>query len=261
MGRLDNKVTIVTGANSGMGRATMLLFAREGARVVGVARREDKLADVLDEVTRAGGTGCVVAADLSTEDGARQAIRTAVEQFGGVDVLVNNAGVGAAYASVQPGSMNTIEETTPEMWDHVMAINLSSAFLMTRGVIPEMRKRGGGSLVHIGSISGYRGQDTAHTYTAAKGALINLSRSLALAYARDGIRSNVIAPGYVRTPMVEEYLGVFEDETARYQVNPMGRAAEPAEIANGCLFFASDESSYCSGSLLVMDGGLSAKGA
>jgi NAD(P)-dependent dehydrogenase (short-subunit alcohol dehydrogenase family) len=261
MGRLENKVAIVTGASSGMGRATMLRFAREGARVVGVARSEDKLAEVLREVTRDGGTGCVVAADLSTEDGAGRAIDAAVERFGGVDVLVNNAGVGASYAAVQPGSMNAIDETTPEMWDHVMAINLTSAFLMTRGVIPEMRKRGGGSLVHIASISGYRGQDSAHTYTAAKGAIINLSRSLALTYARDGIRSNVISPGYVRTPMVEAYMGVFDDEEARYKVHPMGRPGEPAEIANGCLFFASDESSYCSGSHLIIDGGLSAKGA
>lgn len=261
MGRLENKVAIVTGASSGIGHATMLLFAREGARVVGVARRKDRLADVLDQVKQEGGVGSVVDADLSHAGEAARAVQAAVTQFGGVDVLVNNAGVGGSYAQIEPTSMNTVEETTPEMWDHIMAINLTSAFLMTRAVIPEMRRRGGGSLVHISSISGYRGEHTAHTYTAAKGAVINLSRSLALTYSRERIRSNVIAPGYVRTPMVEAYLGVFDDDATRYTVNPMGRAADPGEIANGCLFFASDESSYCSGSLLVMDGGLSVKGA
>jgi NAD(P)-dependent dehydrogenase (short-subunit alcohol dehydrogenase family) len=260
-GRLDGRVAIITGASSGMGRATMLLFAREGARVVGIARGEARLTEAVDQVRRAGGIGHVVATDLSTPAGATRAIGEAIETFGGIDILVNSAGVGASYAMEQPGSMDTVEETTPEMWDHVMAINLTSAFLMTRGVIPHMRDRGGGSLVHISSISGYRGQDTAHTYTAAKGAIINLSRSLALTYGRQGIRSNVIAPGYVRTPMVEAFLGIFDDDALRYNVNPMGRAAEPEEIAHGCLFFASPESSYCNGSFLAMDGGLSAKGA
>jgi meso-butanediol dehydrogenase/(S,S)-butanediol dehydrogenase/diacetyl reductase len=261
VGRLENKVAIVTGASSGIGRATALVFAREGALVVAAARREDKLSDLLAQLRAAGGEGCAVVADLVREDDVNRVVDEAVATYGGVDVLVNNAGVGASYADVRPGSMETLEHTSAQMWDHVMAVNLTSTFLMTRAVIPVMRRRGGGSLVHVGSISGNRGQDTAHTYTAAKGAVTNLSRSLALAHGRDGIRSNVVAPGYVRTPMVESYLGVFDDDDVRYTVNPLGRAADPAEIANGCLFFASDESSYCNGSMLAMDGGLSAKGA
>jgi NAD(P)-dependent dehydrogenase (short-subunit alcohol dehydrogenase family) len=261
MGRLESKVAIVSGASSGVGRATMLLFAREGAHVVGVARRKDRLAAVLEEVEGAGGVGHIVDADLSGEDGAARVVDETIARFGGVDVLVNNAGVGASYAHVEPASMNTVEDTTPAMWDHVMAINLTSVYLMTRAVIPVMRSRGGGSLVHISSISGYRGQDSAHTYTAAKGAVINLSRSLALTHGSDHIRSNVISPGYVRTPMVAEFLDAFDDDAQRFTINPMGRAADPIEIANGCLFFASDESSYCTGSMLAMDGGLSAKGA
>jgi len=261
MGRLDDQVAIVTGASSGVGAAAMQLFAAEGARVVGVARRQGVLEEVLAKVEAAGGEGMVFAADLSVESEAQAAHEAAVARYGDIDVLVNCAGVGYAYRDVRPGSMDPIETTTSELWDEVMAINLGSAVHMIRLAIPVMRRRGGGSIVNVASISGFTGLAAAHTYTAAKGALINLTRSLAITYARDGIRSNVVAPGFIDTPMVEAVIGLFDDETLRWQLSPMGRPATAEEIAYGCLFFAGDESAYCNGSVLAIDGGTTAKGA
>jgi NAD(P)-dependent dehydrogenase (short-subunit alcohol dehydrogenase family) len=260
-GRLGGKVAIITGASSGVGAATMRLFAREGAKVLGIARRQPVLAEVLADVQGEGGQGAVFAADLSVENEAQAAVDAAVAKYGRIDVLVNCAGVGYSYGEVRPGSMDAIDTTSSELWNEVMAINLGSAFHMIRLAIPVMRQHGGGSIVNVASISGLTGLAAAHTYTAAKGALINLTRSLAITYARDGIRSNVVAPGFIDTPMVEAVIGVFDDETLRWQLSPMGRPATPEEIAYGCLFFASHESAYCNGSILAMDGGTTAKGA
>ena len=260
-GRLEGKVAIVTGASSGVGAATLRLFAREGAKVVGVARRESVLQEVLDRVRTDGGEGMVVPGDLSSEDAARQTVETTESTYGRVDVLVNNAGVGYSYQESRPGSMDPIDTTPSELWDEVMEINLGSSVHMLRHTIPLMKRQGSGSIVNVASISGLTGLAAAHSYTAAKGAIINLTRSLALAYARDGIRSNVVAPGFIDTPMVAPVIGVFEDENVRWQLTPMGRAATPEEIAYACLFFASDESSYCNGSILAVDGGTTSKGA
>jgi NAD(P)-dependent dehydrogenase (short-subunit alcohol dehydrogenase family) len=261
MGRLDGKVAIVTGASSGVGAATMRLFALEGAQVLGVARRQAVLEQVLADVEAARGEGAVFAADLSVEHEAQATLDAAVAKYGRIDVLVNCAGVGYAYGDVRPGSMDPLDTTSSELWDEVMAINLGSAVHMLRLVIPVMRQNGGGAIVNVASISGFTGLAAAHTYTAAKGALINLTRSLAITYAVDGIRSNVVAPGFIDTAMIAAVIGMFDDDALRWQLSPMGRPATPEEIANGCLFFASDESSYCNGSVLAMDGGTTAKGA
>jgi NAD(P)-dependent dehydrogenase (short-subunit alcohol dehydrogenase family) len=236
----------------------MQLFAREGAKVVGVARRQAVLEQVLANVEAEGGEGAIVAADLSVESEAQAMLDAAIARYRRIDVLVNCAGVGYAYRDVRPGSMDPIDTTSSELWDEVMAINLGSAVYMIRLVIPVMRQHEGGSIVNVASISGFTGLTAAHTYTAA---LINLTRSLAITYARDGIRSNVVAPGFVDTPMIEAVIGMFDDETLRWQLSPMGRPATAEEIAYGCLFFASDESAYCNGSVLAMDGGTTAKGA
>ena len=261
MPRLDGKIAIVTGASSGVGAATMRLFAREGAKVVGVARRQGVLEEVLVGIEAEGGEGAIVAADLSVESGAQATVDATIANYGQIDILVNCAGVGYSYRDVRPGSMGAIDTTSPELWDEVMAINLGSAVHMVRLVIPVMRQQNGGSIVNVASISGFTGLTAAHTYTAAKGALINLTRSLAITYVRDGIRSNVVAPGFIDTPMVAAVVGMFDDEMLRWQLSPMGRPATPEEIAYGCLFFASDESSYCNGSVLAIDGGTTAKGA
>jgi NAD(P)-dependent dehydrogenase (short-subunit alcohol dehydrogenase family) len=260
--RLAGRVAVITGASSGVGAAAARLFAREGAQVVAVARRRELLEDVIAEIRCAGGEGAVVVADLAAGEGAEQAFAGALDAFGRVDVLVNNAGAGHSYGLARPGAMDPVHTTTPALWDEVLAINLSSAFRLTRLVVPDMQARGSGSIVNVTSIAGYTGLADAHAYTAAKAGLINLTRSLAIAYARDGIRSNAIAPGSIDTPMVRPAtLERFADEEARWQLAPMGRPATPEEVAYACLFFASDESSYCNGSVLAVDGGVTARGA
>jgi NAD(P)-dependent dehydrogenase (short-subunit alcohol dehydrogenase family) len=258
-GRLAGRVAIITGASSGVGAAALGLFAREGAHVVGVARRQSVLDEVIEQLVGKGSKGIVVATDLSDPTGAERAVESAIAHYGRVDVLVNCAGVGYSYGKTHPGSMDPLETTSPELWDEVMAISLGSAVNMARAVLPPMRAQGGGSIVNVASISGVTGLTAAHTYTAAKGALINLSRSLAITYARDGIRSNVVAPGFIDTPMVADLIGVFADEDLRWQISPMGRPATPEEIAYACLYFACDESSYCNGSYLAVDGGTTAR--
>lgn len=260
-GRLDGKVVIVTGASSGVGAATMKLFAAEGAKVVGAARRQQVLDGVLGEIEAAGGEGAVVAEDLSDPAAAARVIAAAQERFGGrVDVLVNSAGVGFSYGEVSPGSMDPLDLTTPEKWDEVMDINLGSAVHMSRLTLPVMLEQGAGSIVHVASILGFTGLNTAHTYTAAKGALINLARSMAVTYVARGVRSNVVAPGFIDTPMVAPVMNLFDDEAMAFQLSPMGRAATALEIAHGCLFFADDAVLYANGSVLTIDGGTTAKG-
>jgi NAD(P)-dependent dehydrogenase (short-subunit alcohol dehydrogenase family) len=237
----------------------MVLFAREGAKVVGVSRTQANLDETLELVTQSGGEGTVVAADLSEDRGAEKTISAAIQAFGGVDVLVTSAGVGYSWAQTHPGTMDDIAETSPEAWHDIMALNLDSTFYVARRVIPEMRKRGGGAIVNVTSISGMLGLPVAHTYTAAKGATINLTRSMCVAYAKDNIRSNCVAPGWIATPMVAPLLEVFDDPETADSITPAGRPGTPEEMANACLFLASDEASYCNGTVLVVDGGQSAR--
>jgi NAD(P)-dependent dehydrogenase (short-subunit alcohol dehydrogenase family) len=155
--------------------------------------------------------------------------------------------------------MEDIVNTTPEKWHEVMAINLDSCFYACRAVIPPMRNQGGGAIVNVASISGMQGLPMAHTYTAAKGAMINLTRSLCVSYAASGIRANCIAPGFIATPMVAPLLGLFDDPEMADRLAPMRRAGTPDEMAFGCLYLASDEASYCNGTVLVIDGGTTAR--
>lgn len=212
-GRVQDKVAIITGAGTGIGEATMVLFGREGARVVGVSRTQSALDDTLAQTRAAGGDGFVVASDLSTLAGAEKVIAATLEAYGRIDILVHAAGVGWSWGQEQsPGSMQDIANTSPEHWAEVMAINLDSCFYMCRGVIPIMQKQGGGSIVNVASISGFQGMTTAHTYCAGKGAMINLTRAMSATYAMDGIRSNCVCPGYTDTPMISP-----RDEPVRRQ--------------------------------------------
>ncbi len=211
MDRLKGKIALIAGAGTGVGRACMKLFAVEGAKVVGVSRTKANLDETLAQVKAAGGEGQVVAADLSKPEGAEKAVAETLKTFGRIDILVNSAGVGYSWLDKSPGSMGPVDDTTPEKWAEVMAINLDSLFYMCRLVIPQMKKQGGGSIVNVTSISGFQGLPGAHTYTAAKGAAINLTRSLAITYCGDNIRVNCIAPGFIDTPMVAPVLGLFDD--------------------------------------------------
>ena len=258
MGRLQDKIAIVTGAGTGVGRAAMVLFAKEGAKVVGVSRTKSNLEETLAAVEAVGGTGAIVAADLASEAGAEASVAAAMEAHGRVDVLLNAAGVGWAWGQRSPHSMDPIDTTPPEKWREVMAINLDSVYHMCRRVIPIMRKGGGGAIVNVASVAGFMGLRDGHTYTATKGAILNLTRSIAITYAMEGIRANTLAPGYIDTPMIAPVMGLFDDKEVAAQLSPMERAGTPEEMAHGCLYLASDEASYTNGSVLVIDGGTSA---
>lgn len=258
-GRLEGKVVVITGASTGIGRSALEMFAQAGAKVVGAARTKSALDEAIRAVTDNGGEGLAVPADLSSDTAAKEVMDAAVEHFGGLDVLVNNAGVGYSYRSVRPDSMLGVAESTAEEWDHVMNINLGSMVSCSRHAIPQMRRRGGGSIINVASVLGLVGNPDAHAYTAAKGAMINLTRSMAVAYGKDNVRTNVVCPGYTETPLVEEYIDYLNAEERRFEWNPMGRMGTPSEIAYGLLYLASDESSYCNGTILTIDGGMICK--
>jgi len=253
--RLKGKIAIITGAGSGIGRACMMIFAREGARVAGISRTQAALDETLAGVSKEGGEGIVVADDLSRVEGTKAIVNATLQAYGRVDILVNAAGVGWSWNEKSPGSMEDIAATSDEKWREVMSINLDSCFYICREVINIMKQQGGGAIVNVGSISGMLGMKNAHTYTAAKGAMINLTRSIAVTYAADNIRANCVAPGYTDTPMIEDVIGAFDDETLAESLTPMARAGQPEEMAYPCLFLASDEASYCNGILMPVDGG------
>ena len=259
MGRVSGKVALITGAGTGVGAACMKLFAAEGAKVVGVSRTQSNLDTVLREVRAAGGEGRVVARDLATDTGADEAVAATLDAYGRIDILVHAAGVGYSWMEKSPNSMNAVTETTPEKWREVIGINLDGFYLASRAVIPLMKRQGGGSIVAVASISGLVGLPVAHSYCAAKGGVINLTRCLCVAYAADNIRANCLAPGFIDTPMVASVLGLFDDPAVADRLTPMRRPGTPMEMAYGCLYLGSDEASYCNGSVLVIDGGTTAR--
>lgn len=256
----EGKVVLITGAGTGMGRAALRRFAAAGAQVVAVGRTASTLESALSEVRDGGGRGVYVAADVGTEAGARRAVTAAVEGFGGLDVLINNASVGWSYEQVVPGSMAATAEAPGDAWRDVVRINLESVHLMCHFALPELRRRGGGAIVNVASVGGTRGMTDAHAYSAAKAGVINLTRSLARTYGPEQIRCNCLAPGVIDTGMIEPYRQTFEaafaDPAAGAQLCPLGRLGAPEEAADGIFFLAL--ATYCNGSVLVMDGGTSA---
>ena len=259
MGRLDGKVALITGAGTGIGRACMALFAKEGATVVGVSRTQKNLDDTLALVTAAGGKGSVYAADLTQPDAVEAMVNDTVARYGRIDILLNAAGVGYNLRETSIGSMDPVHSTPIDKWHEVMALNLHSLFYVSRLVLRQMQAQKGGSIVNVASIFGLGGAPDAHTYTATKGAIINLSRSMSVAYVDDHIRVNVVAPGFVTTQMVESVLPMLFSPENPKLIAPMGRPATTDEVAYACLYFASEESSYCTGSVLAVDGGSTAR--
>ena len=257
MGRLDDKVAVITGASSGIGRATFELFGREGAKVVGTARRESELNDALEA---AGGDGIVVPADLEDPSTADKVATAALDEYGRIDILVNNAGVGWQYGIDNPGTMAGIHEASLDNWrDIIGGVDLEGYFLMIRAVLPHMIEARKGAVVNVASMAGITGLYDAHAYTAAKGALVNLSRSMGITYVKNGIRTNAVCPGFVDTPMIAPVINVFDDDATAAALTPMSRAARPEEIAHAVLFLASDDASYVNGTHLVVDGGCTAR--
>jgi NAD(P)-dependent dehydrogenase (short-subunit alcohol dehydrogenase family) len=250
--RLRGKTALITGAGMGMGRECAVLFAEEGARVV-VADIDEKAAkETVARVEAAGGEALAVAGDVAVEADVQRMVAEGVRTFGALHVLHNNAGV------LWKDRDRSVLETDERWWDRVMAVNLKSVFWVTKHGIPHLQRAGGGSIILMGSVSALAGFTRAQdAYTAAKGALIALGKSLAIQFARDRIRCNVIHPGIVDTPLQAPYL----TEAIRREFEtgiPLGRIAQPREIAHVALFLASDESSYMTGAELVVDGGFTA---
>ncbi len=248
--RLEGKVAVVTAGGSGIGAATARRFAREKASVVIADLSGTRAAEVAGAITQAGGNARWLKMDASDPEGVQAAIRLAMDSWGRLDVMFNNAGLGAVEA---------LETTTLETWNRILAVTLTSAFLGIKYSLPIMRKQGGGSIVNTASISGTAGDYGMTAYNAAKAGVINLARGAALENAQYGIRINCVCPGAINT-RVAQVLGGNDVEGFKRKLrqNPIGRMGEPDEIANTVCFLASDEASFITGATIVVDGGLTA---
>lgn len=252
--RLRGKVAFITGAGMGQGREAALLFAKEGARVI-VADISPKAGqETVRRIDRRGGKALYAEGDVGVERDVKRMIETGVKKFGALHILYNNAGV------LWKDRDRSVTDTTEPNWDRVMAINLKGPFFVTKYGIPYLLKSGGGSIINVGSVSALCGFTVAQdAYTSAKGALISLTKSLAVQFARKNIRCNIIHPGIIETPMQAPYLKDPKKRKSFEDSIPLGRVAHPREIAYVALFLASDESSYVTGAEIVADGGFYAQ--
>jgi NAD(P)-dependent dehydrogenase (short-subunit alcohol dehydrogenase family) len=249
--RLDGKVTIITGGGSGMGKTAAELFALQGARVVVADVSEASGEAVVAAVRATGGEASFVKADVSSEDDARGMVQHAVATYGRVDALYNNAGI-------MPEADHSVIDTDVATWDKVMAVNVRGVFLGCKYAIPRMLDQGSGSIINIASFVAILGCSVPQdAYTASKGAVLALTRSLAVQFAGQGVRSNSISPGPIETPLLMDWL--LKDEAAkqlRLNRNPSGRFGKPEEIVNVGIYLASDESRWTNGANFVIDGGI-----
>jgi len=249
--RLEDKVSIITGGASGMGRVAAQMFAAEGARVVVADVTEEAAESVVADVKAAGGQATAVVADVSKEADARRMVDHAIATYGRVDVLYNNAGI-------MPQADHSVIDTSVEDWDRVMAVNVRGVFLGCKYAIPKMVEQGSGSVINISSFVALVGcSNPQDAYTASKGAVLALTKSLAVQFAPQGVRTNAICPGPVETPLLMDWL-VKDEEAKRIRLarNPTGRFGKPEEIVYMAIYLASDESRWTNGAAMVVDGGI-----
>ncbi|HBP23173.1 MAG TPA: short-chain dehydrogenase [Planctomycetes bacterium] len=248
--RLENKVALITGAGAGIGRESALLFAAEGAKVACVDINEETAQATVAEVEAAGGTALAIAADVSSAEHCERMVKLTEETYGALHVLFNNAGVMLS-------GDDDAETTTEELWDRTMAINVKGVFLGCKFGIPAIRRAGGGSVINVASFVALLGAATPQlAYTASKGAVLSMSRELAVIHAREGIRVNALCPGPLRTELLMKFLDTEAKKQRRLVHVPMGRFGEAKEMAQAALYLASEESSYVTGTEFVVDGGI-----
>jgi NAD(P)-dependent dehydrogenase (short-subunit alcohol dehydrogenase family) len=249
MGRLDGKVCVITGAGGGMGREAALLFSEEGAQVCVADVNREAAEQTANDARDAFAIDC----DVADEASVRAMYDATRKRYGGIDVLYNNAGIS-------PSDDGSILETTEDAWDRVQDVNTKGVFLCCKHGIPHLLERGGGSVINVASFVAILGAATSQiSYTASKGAVLSMTRELAVQFARQNVRVNALCPGPVETPLLLSIYGDDPEALERRRIHwPTGRLAKPREIVNGALFLASDESSYVTGSTFVVDGGLTA---
>jgi len=253
--RLRDKAAIVTGSAAGIGRATAVRFAQEGANVTVTDIDIAGAKETVELIGRDGGTAIFVEADLRNEEDIRRVVSTTVEKFGKLDILFNNAGI------MWFGSAT---EETLDNFDNVIAVNTRSIFLMSKYAVPEMEKAGGGAIINMGSVTAFRSSSGVCAYAASKGVNVSMTRTMALDCAPKNIRVNAVIPGTIDTPMVRRYLSQMENperiRDALARNHPLGRIGRPEEVANVALFLASDEASFVTGAAYAVDGGFMISG-
>ncbi len=250
MGKLDGKVAWVSGANKGIGEGVARLFAKEGARVAMIGRTAAEGEKVAKEICDAGGDAFFITCDVTKDEQIKNSIEKTAERYGTIDILINNAGIV---------DIKMLHEYTIEDWDWVMDLNVRSIFLSFKYAFPYLKQHQNSYVVNLGSISSFVGQDSTPVYTTSKGAVLNLSKSIGLDYARYGIRCNCVCPGITDTPMLHTHLNTEKDPEAHYRQRltrvPLGRALTPEDVAKTCLFFSCEDSSGITATSLIIDGG------
>ncbi len=253
MTRLAGKTAVITGGGTGIGQAIALAFARAGARVAVAGRRMEKLQETLGRLKQAGGEAIAVECDVTKVADTERLVKAAESRFGNVSILINNAGAL---------SVSTVETISEEDWDRVMATNVKGPFLMSRAVLPAMRRAGGGSIVNIGSVLGIAAIRDRAAYCASKGGVAMLTKAMALDHARDNIRVNCVCPSIVETAMTQMFFAETEaarkTRESRLVSIPLGRFGQPSDIAGIVVFLASEESSWMTGTVIPVDGGVTA---
>lgn len=247
MRQLEGKIALVTGASSGIGRATALAFAREGAKIIVADLDEEGGQETIDKVKKGGSEAIFVKTDVSQATEVEALIRKAVKTYGQLNCAVNNAGTASEWGF--------LHEASEETWDHVININLKGVWLCMKYEIPQMLKQGGGTIINISSIMGVAGHINKPIYATSKHGVIGLTKSAALQYAKSGIRVNAVCPGWIRTPLTESRLNDPESRERMIATVPLGRVGVPEEVAEAIIWLCSDAASYVTGHTMMVDGG------